>query len=193
MSSDQLSPAQIRCFGVQQAPQQKKSVCLWGLQQRAANLFLPMIQASINWLEPEIFLKSVLVSGVLILDDGWNTSHPLYTTIFKITFTETSVLKSFANLKGKQKLGGGFKYMLFSPLFGEMVQFYSYFFQLGWNHQLESLSIHMARFRLHPNLSPNGWRLYIPVTWGLESRCLGPGLLSVCDVSFWGVYPQIIF
>ena len=34
-------------------------------------------------------------------------------------------------------LGGGFKPVLFSLLFGEMIQFEEYFFQMGWfNHQL---------------------------------------------------------
>ena len=33
-------------------------------------------------------------------------------------------------------LGGGFKYFLFSPLFGEMIQFDEHIFQMGWfNHQ----------------------------------------------------------
>ena len=34
-------------------------------------------------------------------------------------------------------LGGGFKYFLFSPLFGDMIQFDEHIFQMGWNHQLE--------------------------------------------------------
>ena len=33
-------------------------------------------------------------------------------------------------------LGGGFKYVLFSPLFGEDSQFDEHIFQRGWNHQL---------------------------------------------------------
>ena len=33
-------------------------------------------------------------------------------------------------------LGGGFKYFLFSPLFGEMIQFDEDIFQMGWNYQL---------------------------------------------------------
>ena len=34
-------------------------------------------------------------------------------------------------------LGGGFKYFLCSPLFGEMIQFDEHIFQMGWfNHQL---------------------------------------------------------
>ena len=35
-------------------------------------------------------------------------------------------------------LGGGLKYFLFSSLFGEMIQFDSYFSK-GWNHQLDDL------------------------------------------------------
>ena len=37
----------------------------------------------------------------------------------------------------KCDLGGGFKHFLFSPLFGEMIQFHEHIFQMGWfNHQL---------------------------------------------------------
>ena len=36
----------------------------------------------------------------------------------------------------KLDLGGGFKYFLFSPLFGEDFQFDEHIFQMGWfNHQ----------------------------------------------------------
>ena len=35
--------------------------------------------------------------------------------------------------------GGGFKYFLFSPLLGEMIQFDKHIFQMGWfNHQPEN-------------------------------------------------------
>ena len=34
------------------------------------------------------------------------------------------------------ELGGGFKYVLFSSLPGEMIQFDEHIFQMGWNHQL---------------------------------------------------------
>ena len=38
-------------------------------------------------------------------------------------------------------LGGGFKYVLFSPLLGEMIQFDEHIFQRGWfNHQLDDSS-----------------------------------------------------
>ena len=46
-------------------------------------------------------------------------------------------------------LGGGFKYLLFLPLPGEMIQFDSYF-QMGWNHQLDmdySIYIYIAPMR----------------------------------------------
>ena len=33
-------------------------------------------------------------------------------------------------------LGGGLKYVLFSPLPGEMIQFDEHIFEMGWNHQL---------------------------------------------------------
>ena len=42
-----------------------------------------------------------------------------------------------------QKLGDGFKYVLFSPLLGEMIHFDEHIFQRGWfNHQPEN---HMVK------------------------------------------------
>ena len=41
------------------------------------------------------------------------------------------------------KLGGGFKYFLFSPLWGRF-PFWLIFFQLGWNHQSENM--HFGEF-----------------------------------------------
>ena len=35
----------------------------------------------------------------------------------------------------QEHLGGGFKYVLFSPLFGEDFRFDEHIFQMGWNHQ----------------------------------------------------------
>ena len=35
----------------------------------------------------------------------------------------------------KTNLGGGVKYFLFSPLFGEDSHFDEHIFQMGWNHQ----------------------------------------------------------
>ena len=38
----------------------------------------------------------------------------------------------------QEKLSGDFKYVLFSPPLGEMIQFDEHImFQMGWNHQLE--------------------------------------------------------
>ncbi len=55
----------------------------------------------------------------------------------------------------EQKLGGGFKYVLFSPLLGEDSHFDINIFQMGWNHQLENVQytvytpkITLAHFRL---------------------------------------------
>ena len=41
-------------------------------------------------------------------------------------------------------LGGGFKYFLFSPLPGEMIQFDEHIFQMGWNHQLVAGSCYIS-------------------------------------------------
>ena len=46
-----------------------------------------------------------------------------------------------------KKLGGGFKYFLFSPLLGEDSQFDEHIFQMGWfNHQPESLRLQKVFF-----------------------------------------------
>ena len=51
-------------------------------------------------------------------------------------------------------LVGGFKYVLFSSLFGEMIQFDEHIFQLGWfNHQPDNLS---CRF-FTPGVGPNSF------------------------------------
>ena len=60
-------------------------------------------------------------------------------------------------------LGGGFKYLLFSPLPGEMIQIDEHIFQMGWNHQLVNqfhqfpfgflhliFTLHESRFSLGP-------------------------------------------
>ena len=46
----------------------------------------------------------------------------------------------FLNLKLHDSLGGGFKYFLFSPLFGE-IRILANIFQMGWNHQPVLVSI----------------------------------------------------
>ena len=53
----------------------------------------------------------------------------------------------------KVDLGGGFKYFLFSSLFGEMIQFDEHIFQMGWfNHQLVLVCL-LSRISLAA-----GWR-----------------------------------
>ena len=50
-----------------------------------------------------------------------------------------SDVKGFDPVEMQQSLDGGFKHFLFSPLFGEMIQFDEHIFQRGWfNHQLET-------------------------------------------------------
>ena len=51
----------------------------------------------------------------------------------------------------EENLAGGFKYLVFSPLFGEMIQFDEHIFQMGWfNHYvtrfLEDQEIEMKRY-----------------------------------------------
>ena len=65
--------------------------------------------------------------------------------------------------------GGGFKYFLFSPLLGEMIQFDDHIFRMGWfNTQLDHYnSIWHLGFALSPRLFKEGWRAARPVftTW----------------------------
>ena len=43
-------------------------------------------------------------------------------------------------------LGGGFKYFLCSPLFGEDFQFDEHIFQMGWNHQLDEFCFELVKY-----------------------------------------------
>ena len=47
-----------------------------------------------------------------------------------------SQVKVWIPIETTTKLVGGFRYFLFSPLPGEMIQFDKHIFQVGWNHQL---------------------------------------------------------
>ena len=71
---------------------------------------------------------------------------PTSWAFFSLTFTFwwQNVIKCKATgyilLLNQLELGGGFKYFLFSPLPGEMIQFDEHIFQMGWfNHQLVNL------------------------------------------------------
>ena len=46
------------------------------------------------------------------------------------------------------RAGGGLQYFVFSPLFGEMIQFDDHIHQMGWKHQLDELSIPFTKFGL---------------------------------------------
>ena len=46
----------------------------------------------------------------------------------------------FTKQKLHKLLGGGFKYLLFSPVPGEMIESDSCF-QMGWNHQVDKLHV----------------------------------------------------
>ena len=56
------------------------------------------------------------------------------------------------------KAFGGFKYFLFSPLLGEMIQFDEHIFQIGWNHELEN-DWHCNTFGDHFTPSEN-WKTF---------------------------------
>ncbi len=72
----------------------------------------------------------------------WPTVHrcspsacPMSEWSTKLQILSTQCSK-FARFPGE--LGGGFKYFLFSPLLGEMIQFDKHILQMGWNHELEN-------------------------------------------------------
>ena len=69
-------------------------------------------------------------------------------------------------------LVGVFKYFLVLPLLGEMIQFYAIFFQMGWNHQLDYMylhlpwksSIHVGKYTIHGSCT----YLNLPRVWNLD-------------------------
>ena len=70
----------------------------------------------------------------------------------------------------QENLGGGFKYFLFSPLPGEMIQFDEHIFQMGWNHQL-GIIFPCSVLRLHWCWAPPpvaSWRAIHP--WHLSDN-----------------------
>ena len=162
----------------------KRRVCAYGVCSKEQRIYLsqwsrfPSIDLNLRFFWKALFF--------CFRSDGWNTSHPLYKTIFKITFTETSVHKSFANLKGKPKLGGGFKYIvhvILTPIWDYLGKWsnLTHICSIGLKPPTRKPFYSHGAFSTSPQkLSPNGWWVYIPVTWGLESRCLpGRGLLSM--------------
>ena len=73
----------------------------------------------------------------------WHSITSMQSILFQLSNEKTLVVLGYIGdcttpLCGdSDKLGGGFKYFLFSPLFGEDFQFDEHIFQMGWfNHQL---------------------------------------------------------
>ena len=62
---------------------------------------------------------------------------------------------NFGSSEKKHPLGG-FKYFLFSPLLGEMIQFDEHIFQMGWNHQLAQYFKDVATFSVTKGDPPFG-------------------------------------
>ena len=59
-------------------------------------------------------------------------------------------------------LGGGFKYFLFSPLFGEDSQFDEHIFQTGWfNHQRDNFDIALSLLFVVRNPSPQEFDTFV--------------------------------
>ena len=75
---------------------------------------------------------------------------------------------------GRPYLVGGFKYFLFSPLLGGMIQFDGHIFQMGWNHQLVMFKS-TTRDASDVRGSPSGRRLQryplASATWRVKRRC----------------------
>ena len=80
------------------------------------------------------------------------------------------------NIFHQQFLGGGFKYFLFSSLFGEMIQFDEHIFQMGWfNHQLGFCYKNSLPFRVEQLSHPTIQVLVFPLE-GNQERVAGCGL-----------------
>ena len=60
----------------------------------------------------------------------------------------------YINQLNVDNLAGGFKYSLFSPLVGELIQFHEHIFQMGWNHQLVTI-----QQKITTPLKINDWNL----------------------------------
>ena len=84
-----------------------------------------------------LFSGAVLVSGRV----RWRDARTGFITIQFITKNHHTMGKDVCltvlvdHFLPSHKLGGGFKYSLFSPLPGEIMQFDWYIFQMCWNHQ----------------------------------------------------------
>ena len=71
-------------------------------------------------------------------------------------------------------LGGGFKYVLFSPLPGDMIQFDEHIFQMGWNHLHLPLLLGAAGRSLLDYLDWWGGRIHCSTPFGrfwLQCQC----------------------
>ena len=69
----------------------------------------------------------------------------------------------------KNCLGGGFKYVLFSSLFGEWSQFDDHIFQMGWfNHQLVVFHQQTSQQKLSQELVLETIRCWYGSDWGIS-------------------------
>ncbi len=75
------------------------------------------------WPILKIILLSCEVTKLLVLGSGLNKLITKRDVCVTIVFYVASLVVT--------KLGGGFKYFLCSPLFGEMIQFDEHIFQVG--------------------------------------------------------------
>ena len=95
-------------------------------------------------------------------------------------FYTSQVVQDFCSINSMNGswLGGGFKYFLFSPLFGEDSHFDEHIFQMGWfNHQLDdglSLSWCFPNFATFPS------RSFFPV----HQLMITPQFIQI----FWGAF-----
>ena len=81
--------------------------------------------------------------NTLVIIKLWNLRIKDYGRISKHLFFVAAAFWAFLAHSSQCTLGGGFKYLLFSPRsLGMMIQFDKHIFQLGWfNHQLDYCSL----------------------------------------------------
>ena len=135
----------------------------------------------VRWLR---VLFDILWYSLDLKTGGFEISEPCYRVkypaIVKSVFLST--LQCF--LGSSVILGGGFKYFLFSPLFGVSWSNLTNIFQMGWNHQLE---FHLMFERTQANTSGFLWiRVADPNESGTRKN--KPGDMKI----IWKVFGTVV-
>ena len=105
---------------------------------------------------------------VMWVPTNWRREFRIYGGCFfrKTNTKKTAPTESTKNLQQRRKLGGGFKYFLFSSLPAKWSNLTD-IFEMGWNHQLENIR---ARKKKHIRVVPGfffllgWWSFYFPTS-----------------------------